>query len=390
MSAATFETAGKAADFPPHGVHAPERRASWLELFFDLCFVVAVGAVAHTLHDAPSREGLIIFAALFVPVWWSWMEYAWYATSFPEGDVARRLPAFAAMLTILAMSAQIPRAAAGDPRGVVIAFAIFHLIVAALFLATTSAYPQRRPFALRYASGFALAATLWVLSLALPDQLRPMVWLIALLVDLYTPWYAVAAVPERVYDMDHIPERYGLFTIIVLGEAVIAVARGTAESNWGPPAVIAAVSGFAIAALVFTRYFAHPDTEMLARSRASAFIWGYGHIFVWAGIAMLGVGVEFAIEAATAGHGFPDGERMILCSGFALFAAALGILHAAAVGTIANGISAVRFGVAALALLLGLAGRSLAPDALIAILAVVAVSGSLFLARPGHREGAVG
>ena len=66
----------------------PERRASWLELFFDLCFVVAVGAVAHTLHDEPTIEGIVLFAALFVPVWWSWMEYAWYATSFRRAGVS--------------------------------------------------------------------------------------------------------------------------------------------------------------------------------------------------------------------------------------------------------------------------------------------------------------
>src|SRR5215207_2052462 len=70
---------------------APERRASWLELFFDLCFVVAVGAVAHTLHGEPTIAGLALFAALFIPVWWSWMEYAWYATSFPEGGCSTGL-----------------------------------------------------------------------------------------------------------------------------------------------------------------------------------------------------------------------------------------------------------------------------------------------------------
>jgi low temperature requirement protein LtrA len=49
----------------------PERRASRLELFFDLCFVVAVGAVAHTLHDKPTITGSALFVALFIPVWWS-------------------------------------------------------------------------------------------------------------------------------------------------------------------------------------------------------------------------------------------------------------------------------------------------------------------------------
>lgn len=135
----------------------PERRASWLELFFDLCFVVAVGAVAQTLHDDPTRPGFILFAVLFIPVWWSWMEYAWYATSFPEGGYFNRFAALLAMLTVLAMAAQAPRAGHGDPRGVILAFVVVHIIVAALFWRTLSLYPARAPFAIRYAAGFGSA-----------------------------------------------------------------------------------------------------------------------------------------------------------------------------------------------------------------------------------------
>lgn len=215
---ATTESAAPAA--PAEG--QPERRASWLELFFDLCFVVAVGAVAQTLHGNPTWDGLLVFTVLFVPVWWSWMEYAWYATSFPEGGIFNRFAALAAMLTVLALAAQVPQASAGDPRGVILAFVAFHLIVAALFLRTINEFPERRPFAVRYAAGFGLAAVLWLLSLAAPETVRPWLWGAALLVDLVTPWAAVQAVPIRVYDLSHIPERYGLFTIIVLGEAIIA------------------------------------------------------------------------------------------------------------------------------------------------------------------------
>jgi low temperature requirement protein LtrA len=78
---------------PVAGIGAEaERLASWLELFFDLCFVGAVGAVAHTLPDESSIEGIALFAALFIPVWWSWIEYAWCATSFPEGGASIASP----------------------------------------------------------------------------------------------------------------------------------------------------------------------------------------------------------------------------------------------------------------------------------------------------------
>jgi low temperature requirement protein LtrA len=353
--------------------HQPERRASWLELFFDLCFVVAVGAVATVLHGNPTREGVLVSAALFIPVWWSWMGYAWYATSFPLTGTADRLAALLAMLTVLAMAAQIGPASAGDPRGVILAFVASHGIVVFLFLRAARSFPERNAFAYSYAGGLSLAAALWLGSLLLPDGIRQGAWAAALIVDLMTPAVAVNSMQSRAFDVHHIPERYGLFTIIVLGEAIFAVARGTAESDWTPSAVSAAVAGFVIASVIWWVYFAHQETGLLERGRQAAFVWGYGHVFVWAGIAMLGVGIEFAIEAANAGHGFPTGERLILCGGFALYLAAMALLHATSVGRLTDPIALARLATALLVLGLGAVGGGLAPETLTASIAAVAV-----------------
>jgi low temperature requirement protein LtrA len=365
-----------------HGsVVAPERRASWLELFFDLCFVVAVGAVAHTLHGEPTIAGLALFVALFIPVWWSWMEYAWYATSFPEAGTFNRVGAFAAMLTVLAMAAQVGNASHGEPQGYILAFVVFHAIVVALFLREARLYPGRQAFSMRYATGFALAAAVWLASLALPEEIRPWVWVAALLIDLVTPWAAVLTVAERTFDVSHIPERYGLFTIIVLGEAIIAVARSMSEAIWTPAAVAAAVAGFLIAVVVWWAYFAHPHAELLLRGRLASFIWGYGHIFVWMGIAISGVGIELAIEAAATGHMLSAGERLILCGGPALYLAAMALLRSAGAGHITDRIVLVRLGAAVLFIALALAGGLLSPEVLAVLVAVVAVGAGIAIGR---------
>ena len=344
MTTSTIATAA-----PVAGAAAePERRTSWLEAFFDLCFVVAAGAVAHTLHDEPSIEGVTLFAALFIPVWWSWMEYAWYATSFPEGGGFNRFGAFAAMLTVLAMATQVGAASHGDPRGFILAFVVFHTIVVALFLRAARLYPGRKAFSVRYATGFGLAAVIWLASLALPEAIRPWVWVAALAVDLVTPWIAVLAVEERTFDVSHIPERYGLFTIIVLGEAIIAVARGMSEVEWTPEAVTTAVAGFAIAVVIWWAYFAHPHAELLERGRLASFIWGYGHIFVWMGIAITGVSIELAIEAAAAGHALSDGERLILCGGPALYLTAMALLRSAGAGHVTDRVVVIGWGLRSL------------------------------------------
>jgi low temperature requirement protein LtrA len=368
----------------------PERRASWLELFFDLCFVVAVGAVAHTLHDEPSIEGVALFAALFIPVWWSWMEYAWYATSFPERGAFNRFGAFAAMLTVLAMATQFGAASHGDPRGIILAFVVFHAIVVALFLRTTRLYPGRQAFAIRYASGFGLAAVIWLVSLALPEEIRPWVWVAALAVDLVTPWAAVLAVAERTFDVSHIPERYGLFTIIVLGEAIIAVARSMSEAQWTPEAVTAAIAGFAIAVVIWWAYFTHPHAELLERGRLASFIWGYGHIFVWMGIAMAGVGIELAIEAAAVGHVLSDGERLVLCGGPALYLTAMALLRSAGAGHFTDRVVLARLGTAVAFIVIWLAGGALSPQAVAVLVAVVAVGAGIAIGRAWRLLGAAG
>jgi low temperature requirement protein LtrA len=362
-------------------VAEPERRASWLELFFDLCFVVAVGAVAHTLHDEPTLEGIALFAALFIPVWWSWMEYAWYATSFPEAGAFNRFGAFAAMLTVLAMATQAGTASHGDPRGYILAFIAFHVIVIALFLRAARLYPGRTAFSVRYASGFGLAAAIWLVSLALPEEIRPWVWIAALAVDLATPWAAVLAVVERTFDVSHIPERYGLFTIIVLGEAIIAVARSMSEAQWTPEAVTTAVAGFAIAVVIWWAYFAHPHAELLERGRLASFIWGYGHIFVWMGIAITGVGTELAIEAAAAGHELADGERLVLCGGPALYLTAMALLRSAGAGHVTDRVVVVRLATAVLFVAIWLVGGGLSPQVVTVLMAVIAVAAGIAIGR---------
>src|SRR6266498_2652915 len=86
-----------------------ERHASWLELFFDLVFVVAITELSHELVLDHSAGGFLRFAALFIPVYVAWQGYMAYATRFDTDDLAFRAGYFAAMLAIAAMAVVIVR-----------------------------------------------------------------------------------------------------------------------------------------------------------------------------------------------------------------------------------------------------------------------------------------
>ena len=79
-----------------------ERHATWLELFFDLVFVISIAEVVHTLEDYRSLGDLLGTAGLFVAVWWAWVGYTVYADRFDTDDVLHRVLVLAGMLAVIA------------------------------------------------------------------------------------------------------------------------------------------------------------------------------------------------------------------------------------------------------------------------------------------------
>jgi low temperature requirement protein LtrA len=67
------------------------RRATWLELFYDLVFVVIIFQLARNLEEDFSLNGFLGFLAFFVLVWWSWTGAVFYATRFDTDDLGHRI-----------------------------------------------------------------------------------------------------------------------------------------------------------------------------------------------------------------------------------------------------------------------------------------------------------
>jgi low temperature requirement protein LtrA len=143
------------------------------------------------------------------------------------------------------------------------------------------------------------------------------------------PVLAVRAYAGQAYDSGHIAERYGLFTLIVLGESGVAVSAGAGDAGWSLPVALAALEGFGLAAAVWWISFSFVGSRALSRGHLrSAFTWGYGHLLVFAGIAAAAVGVELAIEGAAAHHALTATGAALLGGGIAAFLLAIGAIYA--------------------------------------------------------------
>ena len=281
-----------------------ERHASWLELFFDLVFVFAVAQVAHILNDHTDVDGFVRYIALFLPVWWWWVGFTFYADRFESEEVSYRVLTFAGMLAITGVAVTLGQAftPAGD-AAFVGCYVVLRLVLIALYLRAAYYIPLARSFAMQYPIGLGASVVMFLISLRFDAPARYVIWAAAFVVELMTPILNLRAARSLPIDRSHIPERFGLFTIIVLGEAVTATAMGLAGVQWSALTIATGALGFAMAAVIWWINFEFvEDSALISASLGQRFSHIYGHFFVVAGIVVTGVGVEHAIKQAGEAH----------------------------------------------------------------------------------------
>ncbi|WP_286253688.1 low temperature requirement protein A [Streptomyces graminofaciens] len=282
------------------------RVASPLELFFDLCFVVAVAQagvqLVHSVAEAHAAEGILNYAMVFFAIWWAWMNFTWFASAYDNDDVLYRIVTLVQIAGVLVLAAGVSRAfEEHDFLLVWLGYVIMRLAMVSQWLrAARSARGGERVMALRYAVGVLLCQIGWVGLLVLPETGRPWLFLVMAIVELCVPVYAEKDHTTS-WHPHHIAERYGLFTIIVLGEtilaATVAVKSAVAENDALGELLPIAVGGLLIVFSAWWIYFVVPIHGHL-RSSKESFLWGYGHYLIFASAAAIGAGLEVSVEQA--------------------------------------------------------------------------------------------
>ena len=291
-------------------IDEPHRVSSQLELVFDLTFVIAVAAVtaefAHSIADGHARSGVLPFLQVFFAIWWAWMNFTWFASSYDTDDVAYRLLTMVQMGGVLVLAAGVPAAAdRSDYLGVALGYVIMRSGLVAQWLRAGIEYPAGRRTAFRYATGIGVLQLGWIAWLVLsatdvlPSSARGPVFAGLVVLELSVPWWAERTGTTN-WHPHHIAERYGLFTIILLGESVLAASTGlqnalTTSRVTGSLVAISAASLVLLFALWWL-YFLEPAGEGLAERREGSYWWGYGHYGLFAALAALGSGLEVAVE----------------------------------------------------------------------------------------------
>ena len=352
------------------------RHATWLELFYDLVFVVTVAELANNLSRDVSWTGVLEYIFLFIPVIWVWAGTTFYADRFDPDDAVHRGLTALQMIAVCALAVSVHDGLGDTSR----AFALSYVAArTTLLLMYVRAYrsardAEYRPMISRYLRGFGLAALIWFASAFVPTPARFFMWGIALVVDIWTPLGMRRLQLLTPLDRSHLSERFGLFVIIVLVESVIGVVGGLAEQNLNTSSVIGALFAMVVAVSIWWVYFDEPDDTAVQRLGLAGQVWIYSHMPLLMAIAASGV----AIEHVLANDEVLPADRWLLCGAFAATMTATAVIHLTSLtdrrDVLRHTSAWWRLGAAALLLLLGVLGASLESAILLAVAASICFS----------------
>jgi low temperature requirement protein LtrA len=294
----------------PRDIDEKHRASTPLELLFDLSFVVAVSQAADQLNAALGaghfHTAIVSYLLVFFAIWWAWVNFTWFASAYDVDDLLYRLFTFVQIIGVLILAAGVESAfTAGNFTVMTIGYVVMRVAMVAQWLRAAGGDPAARPAALRYAACISILQVGWVVRLFLPQPEALWFFFILGVGEMLVPSYAErAAQGGTPWHPGHIAERYGLFTLIVLGEciAAVTVALHSASRSHGISAGLVGVVVGAVLLIfaIWWWYFENPAEEGLRLSRQLAFVWGYGHYVVLGSLGALGAGLQLA---AASSHG---------------------------------------------------------------------------------------
>jgi low temperature requirement protein LtrA len=313
------------------------RSATPLELLFDLCFVVAVAQVADRLHHALVEgriaDGVVGYGSVFFAIWWAWMNFTWFASAYDTDDVAYRLLTLLQIGGVLLLAAGVPDGFdRQDYTVVTLGYVLMRVAMVTQWLRVAHDHPAGRTTALRYAAGITVVQLGWIALLALPLSWRGPGFVLLAACELAVPVWAERSTQPTAWHPEHIADRYGLFTLIVLGECVLA-ATATVQAAIGTGGLsaslaLAAAGGLVLLFALWWSYFDRPAAQGLRTSPRSAFGWGYWHLLVFASLAAVGAGLQVVAETIDDHGRLSDrAAALSLAVPAVLFLVVLGLLH---------------------------------------------------------------
>ncbi len=307
-----------------------EKHADWLELLFDLIFVAAISQIALNLSNNYSAITFLESLPLFFAIWWGWCGHTFYLDRFGTDDIYNRILTMAQMVVVASLAINVKNALTTTGSGFAISYAVLRLILVAQYVRVGRLLPNARPLTNRYTIGFTIAALIWLSSAFVPAPLRFILWGLALTVDFLTPFTAGEIHINFPPHPTHLPERFGLFTIIVIGEAIVSVVFAISSIGLNLYTGLIGLMGLIISFSIWWGYFDEAGgAEARVQERGDQIgkyqLWLYSHFPLLLGIVGTAAGIKHVIDLPF-GSELSGSDTWILCISLSLALISLSLI----------------------------------------------------------------
>lgn len=290
---------------PPraHGDLIQDRSVSFLELFYDLAYVVVISRATHHLAGHLSWHAVGEFAVVFAMIWLAWLNGTLYVELHGREDGRTRTFVFVQMLVLAVLAVFTGEAAGETGAEFALTYTVFLGAVTWMWwvVRTQDTDPAMRAYAGNYIAGMVAAIVVIGSSAALDPDVRVVVWAVFLVVwvagILWTNYRSRVEGPGLDVS-ESLVERFGLFIIIVLGEVIVGVVTGLSEVEHDVEAIVTGLLGLGVGFGFWWTYFDTAGGHLPATRRLAGVRWMFGHLPVAMAIAAAGAAMVGLVEHA--------------------------------------------------------------------------------------------
>ena len=275
------------------------RRVGWLELFYDLIYVAAFILLGNALADHVDLWGFLTFAGVFAPMWLAWTDFTFFNNRFVVDDFLHRSLVFAQMYGIGGMAVAMPSVLDGEIQGFLMAMASVQVVTALLYTRVAIQLDELRDSGFTLVLGFWVIAVLWLVAGLAPAPWNALIAVAGVAVNVFLKLMPVGGLNELSLrhppDVLHMSERYGLLTLIVLGESFVKVLGAASAHDITASVTVMAGMTLAITFSLWWIYFDDVAGSRIKRSRLAGYTWVWAHLPLTIGVTGVGVAIKKAL-----------------------------------------------------------------------------------------------
>ena len=316
-----------------HTVPTEEEGSTWLQLFFDLVYVAILVELGNRLSHDLDIQGVVTFAILFIPIWWSWLEFVDYGRRYPVDDIGQRILTIIYVAAMLLLAFEIHSLTETGMTTFLVTYGFAKFVLALMYSRAWLYYPTYRQQTRNRATAFVLAGIIWIaIAFVAPSNLW--LWVVPIILGALIPFFS--RLVHRISYRSELPSppikyhftlnRFGELTIIVLGEFFIKLVISSAGRELTITNYLIGAGLLGISVSLWWLYFDHLEHTNLAKAGIRMRFWTYSHYPFLTAITLYGV-VGNKIFAVTPHVPLDDAKRLLFTTALAIAVLAYGVIE---------------------------------------------------------------